>query len=446
MPAALTPRRRGMHRSRTAQSASPSMSRTRKNYPDEFSSPSAGAVSPASAVSTTQRQRIAPKPVTPTSSLPASSWEDFDEGVFGAQRKNRNNQNALPSLSPASFHAAASISNSNERSFPVVVEEDEEMPMDEMMATLKTNPPPPPTSTTTNNNTARATSTSQPPRQQVQVRRESNKSTTSNSSASDDGLHHQHQDQDTTTTPTGLSRIIATLKQSSSSTRPSNLTPEERVLWDSIQNAMASAVRSEHVAQQKTLERHLSNQFSARESDLEMQVSELNARLAEQARIFDDRGSGVSKFRERVQHLEDQLRQSDAALKEHQAEHESEVRAIQRVLADVSTEREQETQELDEKVGALVKQVKTLEAEQHKASSNSSEEESSKSKSPQGGTDERISQLKTALQDSNDEKTAAKRETDKKSRRLIVMERDHKVAKVQLNKAEDEKKRLAKRQ
>ena len=334
--------------------------------------------------------RIAPRTVTPSNALTASSWEDFDQGVFGTPHRMQLQNKHNPSFSSH-----------------VVAEEDEEMPMDERMDTRSR----------TNTSTVTVSS---------------NKSTASAGSVSDDGLPPEH-------ASTGLNRIIATLKQPSSTNRPSNLTPEERVLWDAIQNAMQGAIQSK----QNILERQLSTRYAARETDLEFQVSELKTKVAEQTHTFDDRGSGVAKFRERVQELEQQLRKTKAALKKNHQEHESEVLAIQRVLADVTTQSEQETQVLEKKVSELTKKVKALEGQQKGGTGGPQLLKARALPKTEGEpVSDDVSELTKALEEAQNEAAAAKRETDTKTRRLIVFERDHKVAKAQLHKAEDERKRL----
>jgi chromosome segregation ATPase len=127
------------------------------------------------------------------------------------------------------------------------------------------------------------------------------------------------------------------------------------------------------------------------------------------------------------------------------------------VLADVTTDREEETQELADKVDALTSKLDSLEAEnnalkeqveQPTATLNNMSKDTSIN--PEDASvflrqkDQEIKRLEAALKKSEAEKTTAKRETDKKARRLLVQERDFKVTKVQLNKAEEVKARLSK--
>jgi hypothetical protein len=150
----------------------------------------------------------------------------------------------------------------------------------------------------------------------------------------------------------GLGHIIRALKHRSKS-RPNNLNPEERVLWDVIQTLLNS-VKSEQMSNKRALEKLLQD-ATRRESQLERKL-----RIAQKQLIPIE---GGAKSRAKASHMEVQVRDLETALKTKEAEHEREVRAIQRVLAGMSEEREQERSELEKKIQSLTEAIDTLETE-----------------------------------------------------------------------------------
>jgi chromosome segregation ATPase len=354
--------------------------------------------------------------VTPSSSYNAPSWEDFDEGVFAASHKARRNINATSSFTSSNSNSTATSTTAN--TSYVQDDDDEDMPMDEMMSLKKPRAPlqnttPASAAAPAVTITETATAKSQ---QQVKL-----------GVASSRSIEIVNSDEDRSQQESGLSRIIVALKQVSSSS-PTNLTPEERVLWDSIQKSMS---KSEANSKQK--------QESIQEAELEMKLSEAQTKLAHVQQKLRHSSSDKSQDRnttKRVNDLQEQLRQYETALKTKEAEHDAEVRAIQRVLAEMHTERESETQELTEKVKSLTATVQALQAGNPGGAPVQSVASVT---SDSSDMDEEIANLKTALKDSEAKHANAKRDYDKKSRRLMTTERDFKVAKVQLKKANDAK-------
>jgi hypothetical protein len=150
--------------------------------------------------------------------------------------------------------------------------------------------------------------------------------------------------------PSGLGDIIRALKHRSKS-RPSHLNSDERVLWESIQLAL-SAVRNDEISNKRALGKLLQD-ATRREAQMERKL------LAAQKQLMAMDG----KSRTTSKHMEVQVHDLETTLKSKQADHERELRAIQRVLAEMTEEREQETGELNKKIESLNATIKELEAE-----------------------------------------------------------------------------------
>jgi phage shock protein A len=167
----------------------------------------------------------------------------------------------------------------------------------------------------------------------------------------------------------GLLRIIATLNNGSS-TRPQNLNREERILWDALQTAMVND-RNEHLTKRRNLERSLQEstikltQVTARETELELELAKSKCEcadlehkytlaLAKNARATggsngqDCKDDGVSSennntnnnhYEKRIESLELKLQEKQRELQQQIKDHNAEVRAIQRVLADITSDK-----------------------------------------------------------------------------------------------------------
>jgi chromosome segregation ATPase len=473
----------------------------------------------------------------------APSWEDYDEGLYGAaNRKAKQRQQAQQNQNQNQNQRVVQRAPAGSSS----VDFDEDMPMDEMMGSLKN-------SKANHNNynynntaaaamTAKKSMTAASPTSTIpergtpdvrllvasnRIEASSVKSrppivnTLTNTTTNDDvsslgGVEDQH------STTNGIGRILNALKHhnnTSSGTnqnqnqnhRPPALNAEERLLWDSIQKSIG-AVRQEHLAKRRVLEHQLQDaniqleESTAGEGELERHLAKTMTQLAKlqkkngsEGRDSEPSTSSTSILKVRLAQLEQKVEQTQTELKEKEAEHESEVRAIQRVLADVTTEREDSEQVLLDKISMLTSHVEALEAdklvlEQEKStlsaekaflkeqksalssekstlqdektcaeaeklalqaaaaksksraveaaetlastpssSSSTSEESAARIKK----LEEEAQALQSAVNNVKAEKTAAKRESDKKQRRIMNLERDLKVTKTQLKKLEN---------
>jgi chromosome segregation ATPase len=418
----------------------------------------------------------APRAVTPTSggAAAAPSWEDYDEGIFGAANKRKILASSDRSVTsePAGRSPALTM-----RAIPA----DDESPMDELMHRKPTNSmvgqlPHTPIRGSSQSVTLNSSSmVGQPPNTPI---RGSSQSVTLNSSsqnqnhrppmipvavdAADRGggvppqspsnQNHNHNDddvsslggvEDTQETQGGWSRIVSALRQgskgnhNSTTSRPSNLSLEERLLWDTIQKAQMT-IRQQEGQKRKSLERLL-QQASQSHTDLELRL--------EHAFQQNDSSQKAEAFQEQ--------------LKEMQFQHETEVRAIQRVLADVTVERTEESEELEKTIEQLTSQLEALQQRKSDGSSSTvTTAATGNSNVSQGELQALKDQAKKANRleqelkelDKTVRETAASgpakakeaRDLDRKTRRLVHLERDHKIAKTHLMKVEDEKGTLGK--
>jgi hypothetical protein len=162
----------------------------------------------------------------------------------------------------------------------------------------------------------------------------------------------------------GILRIVATLN-SGSSTRPKYLNREECILWDALQTAMVND-RNEHLTKRRNLERSLQEstlklgQVSVRETELELQLAKSKCECADLEHKYtlslarnralvgqisgkkdtipsdDDNTTNSDK---RVEALERMLQNKQEELEQQRKDHDAEVRAIQRVLADITSDK-----------------------------------------------------------------------------------------------------------
>lgn len=151
--------------------------------------------------------------------------------------------------------------------------------------------------------------------------------------------------------------------------------------------------------------------------------------------------SSPSSLTTRLNQLEEKLREAENTMRIKEDEHDTEVRAIQRVLAEMTTEREEETTILHETIQSLSKAVDDLQAEKKAAWKSMGRSTPPPPPPPPAlpkRNEEELSKLKGTIRDLEAERQSFKKEIERKTRRVMVLERDYKVARVQLRKAEDE--------
>lgn len=309
-----------------------------------------------------RRNNHLPRTVTPTSSSTghSPSWDESDEGLYGSFPRSHRSKFG------ASDRSVASAS---------YMEDEEEIPMDELMEdNISVQSMPPIRRTHFRHRRSNSASTSD--WHDASTRsdgRSSDRRILSMEFGSNDlaqiGLHrrsHSNISMDwaddvsslggVDDRPSGLGDIMRALKHRSKS-RPSHLNSEERALWDSIQITLTS-VRNEEISNKRALGRLLQD-ATKRESHMERKFLAAQKKLE----VVED----GSESRTTSKDMEVQVRNFEATLKTRQADHERELRAIQRVLAEMTEEREEETGGLNRKIEVLNATIKELEAEKQDA-------------------------------------------------------------------------------
>jgi hypothetical protein len=194
---------------------------------------------------------------------------------------------------------------------------------------------------------------------------------------------------------------------------------------------------------------------SVKEQELEIQLFAYKNRVAELEAGDNNNNMGAA-------HMQAQLQLAQEALRQAKNEHGQEVRAIQRVLADVTSERGEETEELNAKMKELTSQVELLQTTPAAARASANVNASASANAPLSPTRgmaastlsvETVGKLQeraetadklqvdlvelqyklSKFRDQEVDKAKLKRDMDKKDRRLLVLERELKVAKTKNN-------------
>ena len=395
MPSAATPstrRQRGLQ----AGSFSPSTSRYPdphgKNIPSTITalSPRLGPMTPNE-----EGKAVAPRMITPSLQSNEPSWEDYDEGLFGSANKaRRHKSNKSSSFDDVEFQP---------RRITSVSSDDDEMPMDELLA--------------------------------VTPRKEPLEQTTSRALEPAESLAMP-------IVSSNIGKITVAL-ESNSFERPAGLNLEERMLWDAVQSTIINALRRSQKANAPVA-------ASAREKELEKKLAATEAKvdnLLRVARNFETSSDIVSSGSvNKVAELEEKLRESEMMLQAKDSEHDVELRAIQRVLAEISVEHEDETQVLTATVATLSNKIAALEKE--KAVLQSGLPPPPPPPMPAAKRDDvrqfdssaEVGKLKEAIKALESENATVKKEAERKARYASLLERDFKTLKSQVKNMEDAKK------
>jgi len=276
---------------------------------------------------------------------------------------------------------------------------------------------------------------------------------------------------------TGIQWIIAALNSGSTACRPPNLNRDECILWDSLQTAMVND-RNEHLSKRRALEHDLQksstllDEVVVREMALEREVTQAKTHRADMEQKYtamaivvenhharknknqgdrEDNGSynDMSKREmlnlqlQQIDLLKQELQAKDALIKEQKNSHNTEVMAIHRVMADVTTEKIK-----------LEETVEQQQQQQTKAAAESKKEEhadgTGKKRAIETGvaiplasiSSEEIDKLKEKLEASKEEIEAARLEADTKSEQIKVLESDLKDANLKVSDTIKENKKL----
>ena len=366
---------------------------------------SSGPLSPRSSASSASSSARYNSNRSVSKSTGGSSWEDYDEGLYGAanrkaKQRQQAEQNRKQALSTRTQLRPSYIAENE------CDDDDDDMPMDEIMGSLKNSNNNPNKVSSITMRSSSSSSRTKKIQEKIATSSSSRQggggifvgnrsvgassvpsrppivNTLSDKSAGDDVSSLGGADEPSSN---GMGRIINALKHNMLSHRPNSLTVEERVLWDAIQN-LIGATRQEHTAKRRALENQLQNQtedverLTRSEAELEKQLAMTKTQVtrlqkqnaassgdrdsASVSSVASNNSSSNNNLKLKVAQLEQKVQKYETEIKEKEEEHEAEVRAIQRVLAEMSTEREEEPEQaVQAKLARLEEQVKTLEQE-----------------------------------------------------------------------------------
>jgi chromosome segregation ATPase len=256
-------------------------------------------------------------------------------------------------------------------------------------------------------------------------------------------------------------KLLQAIKESK---KPSNPTSEEKALWDAYQSSLTN-VQARASQERSDLERKVLdsaaqlNQVRVREKILQDQLEDTTRELQSLQKELNNQRSNQEKTAEaqlrrkaeqamKVRRLEDQLADMESKYKEaqelvetQQEEHERAICAIQRVLADVTSEREKAIEELtatlDEARGAATKAPPPPPG---------GLSPSVKARAQRAFQLEReMDDLKTMLQTAEKDRDSVQQDLDQKGGNIVILEQELKVVKARLQKAEAKEEDLSKK-
>jgi len=289
----------------------------------------------------------------------------------------------------------------------------------------------------------------------------------------------------------GIEQMIAALNSGSTACRPPNLNKKERILWDALQTAMIND-RNEHLSKRRSLEIDLQkstnrlDDMSVREIILEREVSEAKNDRADVEHKYtamsivveqlqgrknnkskhssndEDANSNTSNRSDNVQQLKQieieslkvELASKELILKQQQDNHDSELRSIQRVLADIAAEKMNLAEALERAESNATESAATgtanmiqNEKDDHSNVNNEEEDKSTKerniSRNDASSCNEK--EMNLPREEYNDIKKkyeSLKVDAEKKAGRIVVLGNDLKAARAKVKDAIEEMKEL----
>ena len=330
MPGLLTPERRARakNRSKAAIDKKSLDAKIKKSRPKRSSYQSVGSNDSDSISynSASMNSILAPRTVSPAPSQESSPRKSNRRYHDDATADITNS--SMSSLgSPASFRGRGASYGSTPNKYPIREEaylSDEDMPDDEMMSTRKSPTKSPSKPMVTPTKDAAGSVLGQGLSDIISMvtpskwsGSEEKETTELKKAVSPDS------------TNTGIQSMISALH--SGSGRPSNLSHDESLLWDSLQTAMVKDRDDQRQALEEDLHKSgLQQKFTAMSIVVENHKNDKD--------LADKRGVLTVQL-EQIEALRKELQEKDKLMKEQEESHTSEVLAIQRVLADVTTEK-----------------------------------------------------------------------------------------------------------
>lgn len=280
---------------------------------------------------------LAPRTVSPTasqeSSSPRKGYSRHDESTADITHSDMSSMG-----SPSSFSR-----RHGSNKYPIREEalyaSDEDMPDDEMMGMRKSSPKKKKSSSSTSTTTTTKKLVTPTKTEVGNVLGLSNimaMVTPSNWTGNEDAKQESpvHKSAETTAKPaspnstvSGIQKIIEALQADPPPIRPSNLSPQESLLWETLETALANERNDQRLATEE--------KFAAMSIVVEKQKNNKGSEQTEEKGKTGILGVHLQQ----IESLQQELQAKDAQMKKLEESHQSEVLAIQRVLADVTTEK-----------------------------------------------------------------------------------------------------------
>ena len=236
---------------------------------------------------------------------------------------------------------------------------------------------------------------------------------------------------------------------SKSDRRPTNLNIEEKALWDVVQGTL-SGQRTEFLSKRRALERHLQESTSqvdklrvhnlSLQQDLDVTVTHLqNAKrqMHTMKAVQAQTQNNDSKSNAQMKDLEDQV--ADLQQKYNKAveltetcqeEHDRAIRAIQRVLADVNQQKEEQIQTMQARIKQLQDEIDQQQEENAQTVKDVADVATLRARARRAFQLEgEMENLKNTLAQAEKERDQLQQDLDKKAGQIMILEEELNVTK-----------------
>jgi hypothetical protein len=249
---------------------------------------------------------------------------------------------------------------------------------------------------------------------------------------------------------------LANVIRSNSIRRPETLTAEEAILWDVVQGSLNSQ-RSEMLAKRRVLERQLQESTSqvdklrvhnlALQQELDATATQLQ-NTTRQLQIMQTRkvqqGDGtndsqIAELEAQVAELQQRYDKAVEMTAKCQNDHERAIRAIQRVLADVNEQKEEQVEALQARIKELQDEMEKQESETaHNLKPDSNDVATLRARAQRAfQLESEMEELKTALTHAEEDRDRLQQEIEKKGGIIVVLEQELNVIKIALQNAKE---------
>jgi len=238
--------------------------------------------------------------------------------------------------------------------------------------------------------------------------------------------------------------------QTKTSARPSDLNMDQKALWDAVQTRIEDS-KSEAISTQRTLESKLTESTNQLQR-VRTHNEELQKELDESSKVIlklqqDLRCSSPTDTDPSKGTADEQLRAMEEESLIQQEEHDRAIRAIQRVLADVSLQKEEEVEHLQKQLADLKEEKAKLESQMDVLSSkqiNTDDDVSElKARSQRAKQlESEMDELKTMLVEAEGAHDQVKKDMELKAIKVTAMELDAKRLRDELEQGKTREKEL----